>query len=475
METPSKFTAASLQRMRKELKAFEPSEEILSLVPITESSELQHWEAKIQGPANTPYENGVFILDIHFPKVDDNRSGYPFVPPKIEFKTKIFHPNISSKGEICLDILYRAYTPALTIEKILLSIVVLLSVPNTDDFLEPEAAYLYQVNCNEYNRIASELTQKYAITVDNATKSQEDINELSNLTETPASTSISSSPDQLLQQDAINIQPKEIGRLARFNVFEPLQAKTFLNEKSKESLLIVAECFTNKNHQLQTDNYRMYDFNEGIIELDLNAELQSLVAELEEEGINLGKQTESEMLIKELCTLIDETSGEVGQGCVRLYSMHTFLYQQLNQFLREADRTKIETYGSFVRLLYSYFNHPWSIEVHSIEVYRGMNLLPSMIDEYKKVAKSSASFRWAGFSSTSKSRKLVEDLDTNTLFIMKLIKVYSREKKAIDISDYSQYPEEEEVMLKSAVQFTVDKVDYDDEKKKHYINLNVYV
>ena len=47
----------------------------------------------------TPYEGGVFFLNIHFP------NDYPFKPPKLTFSTRIYHPNINSNGSICLDIL----------------------------------------------------------------------------------------------------------------------------------------------------------------------------------------------------------------------------------------------------------------------------------------------------------------------------------------------------------------------------------
>ena len=69
-----------------------------------------HWKGVIKGPPDTPYHNGTFVVDIIIPP------NYPFVPPKMKFDTKIWHPNISSQtGAICLDILKDEWSPALTI------------------------------------------------------------------------------------------------------------------------------------------------------------------------------------------------------------------------------------------------------------------------------------------------------------------------------------------------------------------------
>lgn len=114
------------------------------------------WQATIMGPTETPYEGGVFFLDIHFP------ADYPFKPPKVIFKTKIYHCNITSTGIICLDILKDKWSPALTINKVLLSICSLLSDCNPDDPLVPEIANLYKDRRSEHDANAKQWTIQYA-------------------------------------------------------------------------------------------------------------------------------------------------------------------------------------------------------------------------------------------------------------------------------------------------------------------------
>ncbi|XP_048595702.1 ubiquitin-conjugating enzyme E2 28-like isoform X2 [Brassica napus] len=102
------------KRILKELKDLQKDPSTLYTAgPVAE--DLFHWQATITGPSDSPYSGGVFILTIHFPP------DYPFKPPKVAFRTKVFHPNVNSNGIICFnichDVLKEQWSPALTISK----------------------------------------------------------------------------------------------------------------------------------------------------------------------------------------------------------------------------------------------------------------------------------------------------------------------------------------------------------------------
>jgi ubiquitin-conjugating enzyme E2 D/E len=146
----------SLKRLEKELRelANDPPSNC-SAGPV--GDDLFHWQATIMGPEDSPYQNGVYMLNIHFP------ADYPFKPPKVNFTTKIYHCNINSSGSICLDILKDQWSPALTISKVLLSICSLLTDCNPDDPLVIDIAQLYRKNRVKHDQIASDWNRLYAM------------------------------------------------------------------------------------------------------------------------------------------------------------------------------------------------------------------------------------------------------------------------------------------------------------------------
>ena len=119
-------------------------------------SDMYNWEGIMFGPSDSPYAGGVFKVTIQFP-ID-----YPFKPPRIVFLTKIYHPNINKAGFICLDILKQNWSPALTISKVLLSVLSMLTDPNPNDPLEPDIAHQYTSDRAGYEVTAREWTVTYA-------------------------------------------------------------------------------------------------------------------------------------------------------------------------------------------------------------------------------------------------------------------------------------------------------------------------
>ena len=96
--------------------------------------------AIVEGPKESPFEGGQFELELSFP------INYPFTEFKMRFITKIYHPNINAKGEICLDILKDSWAPANTIHAVLVSLQSLFTDPNVNDPLEAEIAALYKAD-----------------------------------------------------------------------------------------------------------------------------------------------------------------------------------------------------------------------------------------------------------------------------------------------------------------------------------------
>uniref|UniRef100_A0A6C0ACT3 E2 ubiquitin-conjugating enzyme n=1 Tax=viral metagenome TaxID=1070528 RepID=A0A6C0ACT3_9ZZZZ len=118
---------------------------------------LNKWRGFIKGPDDSPYEGGIFELQIKFSQ------DYPFSAPIITFVTPIYHMNVNSSGEICIDILKESWTPALKIDKVLHSLRSFLNQPNPDDPYVTEIANLYRSNKKTYEKKVREYTSQKAL------------------------------------------------------------------------------------------------------------------------------------------------------------------------------------------------------------------------------------------------------------------------------------------------------------------------
>jgi len=122
-----------------------------------EISDFTHFKGHFRGPPDTPYEGGMYEVDIRI------TPEYPFKPPEMRFITKIWHPNVSSQtGAICLDTLKEAWSPVLTLKSALISLQSLLSSPEPKDPQDAEVAGMLISRPEEFAHVAREWAMRYA-------------------------------------------------------------------------------------------------------------------------------------------------------------------------------------------------------------------------------------------------------------------------------------------------------------------------
>ncbi|THV01707.1 hypothetical protein K435DRAFT_390964 [Dendrothele bispora CBS 962.96] len=110
----------------------------------------------IEGPEETPYAGGYFKVKFRFTEE------FPASPPKCWFATKIFHPNVSSSGEICVNTLKKDWKSTYGIEHILVTVKCLLIYPNPESALDEEAGKLLLENYDSYCSRAKLITSVHA-------------------------------------------------------------------------------------------------------------------------------------------------------------------------------------------------------------------------------------------------------------------------------------------------------------------------
>lgn len=114
--TPTTASSASGPRiLMNEIRAMVDNPHDFIDVYVSQSN-IGFWKVVIQGPPDSPYENGNFLLYV------DIVPDFPRVPPAVRFITPILHPNISKHGRVCHPIFDREWNSRIHVYEVLQNI-----------------------------------------------------------------------------------------------------------------------------------------------------------------------------------------------------------------------------------------------------------------------------------------------------------------------------------------------------------------
>ncbi|UYV74506.1 UBE2L3 [Cordylochernes scorpioides] len=121
-----------------------------------DESNILVWQGLIL-PDKPPYNKGAFRIEINFPPE------YPLKPPKIQFKTKIYHPNIGKEGQVFLPIILpENWHPATNTVHMIQVLIALLNEPKPEFPLRTDVPEEYCKNREEFMRNAENYTAQFS-------------------------------------------------------------------------------------------------------------------------------------------------------------------------------------------------------------------------------------------------------------------------------------------------------------------------
>ncbi|BDA50601.1 Ubiquitin-conjugating enzyme E2 S [Coccomyxa sp. Obi] len=151
----ARLSPAVINRLAKELRELQLKPEESIKVTFNEEN-LSEVQAEYEGPVGTPYEGGVFRMKLVL------GADFPSAPPKGWFLTKIFHPNVSKEGEICVNVLKRDWKRDMGLRHVLVIVRCLLIEPFPESALNEEAGKLLLENYDDFAKHARLMTSIHA-------------------------------------------------------------------------------------------------------------------------------------------------------------------------------------------------------------------------------------------------------------------------------------------------------------------------
>lgn len=145
-----------VKRLLKELEDLKKSSIPAFRNIFVDETNTNSWSGLIV-PERAPYNKGAFKIEIIFP------AEYPFKPPKINFLTKIYHPNVDEKGQVCLPIIATEnWKPATKTTQVIQALVALVHDPEPAHPLRPDIGKEFESDRKKFMKNAEDFTKKYS-------------------------------------------------------------------------------------------------------------------------------------------------------------------------------------------------------------------------------------------------------------------------------------------------------------------------
>ncbi|CAF1087378.1 unnamed protein product [Didymodactylos carnosus] len=215
-------------------------------------------------------------------------------------------------------------------------------------------------------------------------------------------------------------------------------------------------------------------FNISHNQLRRNASTRRIMIEKAAEGLivegkNVGKQREGEWMAEQLLSVKEGAAEEVWKMSAHLYSLDSYLYRKLNELMRLVGdeeharyvQSKMYTLGPFTLLLERLMQR----NKKAMTVYRSAELSDDLIEQFRQSSGSHEKRLFSAFTSTSRSKNVAEFYGGNVIFAIKIF------KNGADISQYSAFPQEEEVLLEASFWFVIQSCTFDKTTNKWFIRL----
>jgi len=138
------------------------------VVELEDESNLYEWKIWVEGPKDSPYNGGIFLLQMKFPP------DFPMSPPELKFVSEFWHPNVYAEtGAVCISILHppgedemsgeradERWLPTQSVTSVLLSVISLLNAPNTSSPANVDASVEWRKDPEGFRRRCVRLIEK---------------------------------------------------------------------------------------------------------------------------------------------------------------------------------------------------------------------------------------------------------------------------------------------------------------------------